>query len=198
MIRLGLTGGIGSGKTTVARIFESLGIPVYYADQRGRWLSDYAPEVILNIRAVFGDRVYREDGALDRKYLAEKVFTDRSLLEKLNGIIHPQVRRDYREWVCGQQEAPFTLMETAILFESGFDTEVQQVIVVTTPEELRIARTMQRDHADEVSVRARIQAQMPEQERLAKADYVLYADDCHLLIPQILELYRKLTDTFSG
>lgn len=193
MIRVGLTGGIGSGKTTVARVLEQLGVPVYYADVRGRWLSDNDPEVRLKIKALFGEEAYRPEGSLDRAYIAGKVFADKALLERLNAIVHPAVRRDYRAWAARHEEVPYTVMETAILFESGFEREVQRVVVVTAPEELRIARTVRRDGSDETAVRARIAAQMSNDERLAKADYVLQADDRELLIPQILELHRQLS-----
>lgn len=193
MIRVGLTGGIGSGKTTVARVLEQLGVPVYYADVRGRWLSDNDPEVRLKIKALFGEEAYRPEGSLDRAYIAGKVFADKALLERLNAIVHPAVRRDYRTWAARHEEVPYTVMETAILFESGFEREVQRVVVVTAPEELRIARTVRRDGSDETAVRARIAAQMSDDERLAKADDVLQADDRELLIPQILKLHRQLS-----
>lgn len=192
MIRVGLTGGIGSGKTTVAHLLEQLDVPVYYADERGRWLSDNDPEVVLKIKTLFGENAYLENGQLNRKYIAEKVFSDRTLLERLNGIVHPAVRNDYREWVERHADAPYSVMETAILFESGFDRKVQKIVVVTAPEELRIARTVRRDGTDEVAVRKRIAAQMSDQERLTKADYVLHADDRELLIPQVLELDHKI------
>ncbi|MDL2230178.1 dephospho-CoA kinase [Alistipes sp. OttesenSCG-928-L06] len=193
MIRVGLTGGIGSGKTTVARVLEQLGVPVYYADVRGQWLSDNDPEVRLKIKALFGEEAYRPEGSLDRAYIAGKVFADKALLERLNAIVHPAVRRDYRAWAARHEEEPYTVMETAILFESGFEREVQRVVVVTAPEELRIARTVRRDGSDETAVRARIAAQMSDDERLAKADDVLQANDRELLIPQILELHRQLS-----
>ena len=192
MIRVGLTGGIGSGKTTAARLLELLGVPVYYADVRGRWLSDNDPEVVLKIKALFGENAYLENGLLDRKYMAEKVFSDPGLLERLNGIVHPAVRKDYLEWAKRHAEAPYSVMETAILFESGFDRAVQKIVVVTASEELRIARTVRRDGTDEEAVRKRIAAQMNDRDRMGRADYVLYADDRELLIPQVLELDRKL------
>ena len=193
MIRVGLTGGIGSGKTTVARILEQLGVPVYYADPQGRRLSDNDPEVVLKIKALFGEKAYLENGEMNRKYISETVFRNHELLQRLNGIIHPAVRNDYRRWADAYRDAPYTIMETAILFESGFDREIDKVVVVTAPEELRIARTIRRDASDEQAVRARIAAQMTEEERIARADYILYADDRELLIPQVLELHRKLT-----
>jgi len=195
MIRIGLTGGIGSGKTTVARIFELLGVPVYYADERGRWLSDHSEEVILKIKALFGEEAYLPDGKMDRRRIAGRVFSDHYLLERLNRIIHPAVREDYRTWVARHQNAVYSLLESAILFESGFDSETERVIVVTAPEELRIRRTILRDHTDSETVRTRIRAQIPEEERVARSNYVLTADERELLIPQIIGLHRQLLRT---
>ena len=193
MIRVGLTGGIGSGKTTVARILELFGVPVYNADERGRWLSDNDPEVILKTKALFGPDAYLENGSLNRSYIAGKVFTDKLLLERLNGIVHPAVRSDYRKWAEGHAGAPYTVMESAILLESGFDRETDKVVAVIAPEELRIARTVRRDGSDEAAVRARIAAQLSDRERVAKADFILRADDRQLLIPQVLALHEKLS-----
>ena len=190
MIRIGLTGGIGSGKTTVARVMEQLGVPVYYADERGRWLSDHDPEVIRAISELFGTEVYA-NGLLNRPYIAGKVFQDNELLQKLNGIIHPAVRRDFQSW-AQKQEAPYGVLETAILFESGFDAEVDKIIVVTAPEGLRIARTVKRDGVTSEQVRARMEAQMKDEERIHRADYVLRADERGLLIPQILSVHDAL------
>lgn len=192
MIKIGLTGGIGSGKTTVSRVLELLDVPVYSADERGRWISDHDPAVIRQTKTVFGDQAYAADGTMNREYIAEKVFSDRELLQRLNGIVHPAIRRDYRLWLESHPEAPYTVMESAILFESGFDREVDRVVVVTAPEEVRLARTMHRDGADEKAVRARIAAQMDESQRVQKADFVLNANETELLIPQIMELHQKI------
>jgi dephospho-CoA kinase len=195
MTRVGLTGGIGSGKTTVARVLEQLGVPVYYADERGKWLSNHNPEVIRKIRGLFGDAAYPAGGAMDRKYIAGRVFEDAALLSQLNAIIHPAVQDDYLRWVERYRDVPYTILETAILFESGFDRQVDRAVTVLAPVELRIARTVRRDETDEASVRARIAAQMSDDERAAKADFVLHTDDEALLIPRILELHGMLTET---
>lgn len=191
-MRIGLTGGIGSGKTTAARVWEQLGVSVYYADERGRWISDNDPEVILKIKALFGENAYLPDGKLDRKRIAGKVFSDSVLLERLNAVIHPAIRADYRRWAKAQTKVPYTVMESAILFESGFDSEVDRVVVVTAPEEVRIARTVRRDGSDEAAVRARIATQMSDEARQEKADFILDAGEKELLIPQIIALHEKL------
>jgi dephospho-CoA kinase len=192
MIRVGLTGGIGSGKTTVARVLELLGVPVYTADARGRWLSDNDPQVVGGIRSIFGPEAYTAAGTLDRKYVAGRVFADAALLGRLNRVVHPAVRADYRRWLEGHAEAAYTVMESAILLEGGFAREMDRIVVVTAPLALRVARTMQRDAMEESAVRARIAAQMDDRERVAKADFVLHADDRELLIPRILELHGAL------
>jgi dephospho-CoA kinase len=191
MIRIGLTGGIGSGKTTVARVLELLGIPVYYADERGRRLSDDDPEVVLKIKALFGEEAYIA-GRLNRPLIASRVFSDATLLERLNAIVHPAVRRDYRRWAESHNDVPYTILESAILFESGFDSDVNQTVAVTAPESLRIERVMRRDSSSPEAVRARIAAQTSEAERTRRADHLLHADDRQLLIPQILQLDQQL------
>jgi dephospho-CoA kinase len=192
MIRVGLTGGIGSGKSTAARVLELLGVPVYCADAHGRWLSDHDPEVAAKIRSIFGPQAYIAENQMDRKYIAGKVFGDTALLAQLNAAVHPAVRDDYRRWLGEHAGAPYTVMESAILLEGGFDREMDRIVAVTAPEALRVARTMRRDGTDEASVRARIAAQMSDGERIARADHVLRADDRELLIPQILAMHEEL------
>lgn len=191
MIRVGLTGGIGSGKTTVARVLEQLGVPVYYADARGKWLSDYDPKVVSGIKSIFGEKAYVK-GTLDRPFIARQVFSDQALLSQLNAVIHPAIRRDFLSWQADHSDAAYVVMEAAVLLEGEFDKDVDRVVVVTAPEELRIRRTMQRDGVEAAAVQARIRAQMSDAERLKHADDVLLADENELLLPQILQLHEKL------
>lgn len=193
MIKVGLTGGIGSGKTTVARILSLLGVPVYNCDERARRISDCDTAVVRAVKELLGEEAY-VDGRQNRPYIAGRVFADRALLAELNAIVHPAVLEDYRLWVARHAGVPYTVMESAILFESGLDREVDEVVVVTAPEEVRIARSVLRDGVDEEAIRKRIRAQMGEEERIARAGHVLYADEHRLLIPQVLELH----DRFSG
>jgi dephospho-CoA kinase len=193
MIRVGLTGGIGSGKTTVARVLELLGVPVYYSDARARALSDHDPTLVEATRELFGERAY-VSGRLDRAWIAGQVFADRSLLERLEAIVHPAVRRDFLAW-ADRQTAPYAVLETAILFESGFDALVDRTIAITAPPASRIARTMRRDGVGEAEVRRRMAAQMDDEERLRRADYVLRTDEKELLIPQILQINYELRIT---
>jgi dephospho-CoA kinase len=199
MIRVGLTGGIGSGKSTVARVLELLGVPVYGADERAHRLSDHDPAVVGAIRELFGDRAYVRDQAgrrLDRRWVAGQVFGDPERLARLNAIVHPAVRHDFRAWAA-RQHAPYGVLETAILFESGFDAEVDRTVVVVAPEALRIARTIRRDGVGEQDVRRRIEAQMDDEERLRRADYVLHADERQLLIPQILRMNNEVITNYE-
>lgn len=191
MTRVGLTGGIGSGKSTVARVLALFGVPVYCADERGRYLSDHDPELAAAITRLLGPRAYA-GGRLDRAWVAGRVFGDRELLGRLEAIVHPAVRRDFQAWAA-RREAPYTVLESAILFESGFDAEVDRVVVVVAPEALRVARTLRRDGASEAEVRRRVEAQMSDAERTGRADHILYADEKQLLIPQILRLDEQLS-----
>lgn len=191
MIRIGLTGGIGSGKSTTAAVFSALGIPVYDSDTAAKAIMDTDKTVIEKLKREFGEESYK-NGLPDRAYIAKIVFSDKEKLETLNGIVHPAVRENYSQWAGQHENCAYTVMESAILIESGFNDEVDKVVVVSAPESLRIERVMQRDSLPADVVKARIDSQMSDEERLLHADYVLYADEQNLLIPQILELDRKL------
>ncbi len=191
MIRVGLTGGIGSGKSTVARLFATLGVPVYDSDARGKWLLANDPQVIARVRAAFGPEAYR-DGLPDTKYLAGVVFADLQRLQTLNGIVHPAVRADFAAWSREQASAPYVIMESAILFESGMDADVDQIVVVTAPESLRIERTVRRDGSSPDAIRRRMAAQMSDSQRIARANHILDASETTPLIPQVLTLDRML------
>lgn len=202
MKKVGVTGGIGSGKTTVCRIFETqLGIPVYYSDENARRLMNEDPEVVSAVRALLGNRAYTENGTgferktvLDREWVAGKVFADQVLLEKLNGIVHHAVRKDMDAWM-DRQKSPYVIQEAAILIESGAAERLDAIIAVTAPVELRIRRVMARDGMDEAAVRRRMANQIKEEELLSQADYVIIADDEHPLVPQILEINNKLSES---
>ena len=190
-MRVGLTGGIGSGKSTVAQVMGLLGAGVYDSDREARRLMEEDPSVIHAVTRLLGNRAYRE-GKVDRKYVAELVFNDRKLLEGLNGIVHPAVATDFERWVESQEGVPYVVMESAILIESGFDRLVDCVVVVTAPETMRIARTCRRDGVSSDAVRARIANQMSDQERRARADYVIVNEDRESALEQILKLHRQL------
>jgi len=189
--KIGITGGIGSGKTTVCRIFEGLGIPVYYADEKAKKLMVEDVELIQNIISAFGEDAYI-DGILNRHYLAKLVFKDNKLLEQLNGIVHPALGKDYEKWHKAQEAVPYTLEEAAILFEMGGHEKMDKVIVVSAPLDLRIKRVMERDGVERQNVLDRVSKQMPEEEKVKRADFVIKNDGNHSLIEQIVDIHRLL------
>lgn len=188
MIKIGITGGIGSGKSTICRAFSVLGVAVYDSDSRARQLMHTNPEVIAAIRGLFGDNAYLR-GALNRPYIANLVFHQPDLREKLNHIVHPAVANDFNIW-AERQPGHYVIEEAAILFESGAYRNMDAVVTVSTPEEQRIRRTCLRDNTDEQSVRQRIAAQMSEKERIDRSDYVIVSDDRTPVMPQILKLHE--------
>ncbi|MDD4820405.1 MAG: dephospho-CoA kinase [Flavobacteriales bacterium] len=171
---VGLTGGIGSGKTTFATMLEKKGAAVYYADQRAKELMNDDHMLVENIKDIFGTEAYR-GGQLDRTYIAEKIFFDKKLLTALNAIVHPAVYMDFEHWRLCQNEAPYVVLESAILFESKGDRRCDVTVTVSIPLELRIQRTVERDHTDSSAVRARIASQMSDNEREALADITVQA-----------------------
>lgn len=191
MLKIGITGGIGSGKTTVCQIFETLGIPVYYADDRAKRLMTEDPILKRQIVELFGQEAYQKDGSLNRKHIADIVFNNKAQLARLNAAVHPAVGRDANAW-HDAQNAPYTLREAALLFEAGSFRQMDKVITVTAPEEVRIARVMKRDQTTEEAVRARMDKQMPEAEKVERADFVIHNDGKHSLISQVLDIHRQL------
>jgi dephospho-CoA kinase len=192
MKKLGLTGGIGSGKTTVAKVFNQLGVPVFNADTEARNIVNQDENVKAGIIALFGAEVYDDAGHLRRKAVAELVFSNQELLLQLNQLVHPAVGQRYKKWVNTHKDKPYTLKEAAILFESGSNKELDQVIVVTAPKEMRIERVMQRDSVSREAVLDRMANQMDEEERLKRADYIIYNDGSQPLIHQVMDLHNKL------
>jgi len=191
-LKIGITGGIGSGKTTACRIFEQLGIPVYYADERAKQLMAEEPELRSEIIRIFGPAAYQADGQLNRQHIAKQAFNDQALLQQLNAAVHPAVARDSQAWHEQQQKVPYTLKEAALLYESGSDKALDKVIVVSAPEQLRLQRVMQRDGVDEAAVRARMDRQMPQEEKVRRADFVLHNDGKQSLIQQIQRIHQTL------
>lgn len=193
--RIGITGGIGSGKTTACRLFEVLGIPVYYADDRAKWLMQNDEELIDRLKSAFGAETYTTTGELNRAYLANIVFKDQGKLEVLNGIVHPAVREDGIRWDAAHTNTSYTLREAALLYESGIYKLLDQIITVTAPEEIRIARVMQRDGVTEEAVKARIDKQWPEQKKVELADFVIHNDGAQSLIKQVYKIHQQLIQT---
>ncbi|HEV8079112.1 MAG TPA: dephospho-CoA kinase [Chitinophagaceae bacterium] len=192
MLRIGLTGGLGSGKSTIAHIFEVLGIPVYYADASSKKLMNEDGKVKAAVKNAFGKEVYPE-GKLDRKYLAEIVFKDEKKLELLNSIVHPATLHDAAEWMK-QQTSPYAIKEAALIFESGADKSLDYVIGVKSPLELRLQRTLKRDNISKDQAMARINQQMDEEAKINLCNFVIMNDEKQMVIPQVLEIHHKILD----
>lgn len=190
MLRVGLTGGIGSGKSTVARMFTVLGVPVFEADTEAKALMVSDPDLRAAITARFGEVIYR-NGELDRKALADLVFSDARALADLNALVHPAVRKAFAAWVANQQ-APYVIMEAALMAENAGYTQFDRVITVSCPEEERIRRVMERDGVGETDVRARMRNQGSEEQRLRIAQHVVQNDGSQLVIPQVLAIHAEL------
>ncbi len=193
-LKVGITGGIGSGKTTICRIFETLGIPVYFADERAKKLMTEDAKIRAGLTEIFGEKAYLPDSNLDRKHLASVVFKDKEKLRALEGVVHPAVHRDGEEWHRAQQNVPYTLREAALLVENGSYKKLDKLIVVFAPEETRIRRVMQRDGAERAAVEARIKAQLPDAEKMKVSDFVIYNDGEQSLIRQVLQVHRVLSN----
>ncbi|MBI5916571.1 MAG: dephospho-CoA kinase [Bacteroidetes bacterium] len=191
-LRVGITGGIGSGKTTVCRIFEQLEIPVYYADERARVLMTEDGALVEKIKRLFGQQAYFEDGTLDRKYIGNIVFQDKPKLERLNSIVHPAVFEDVERWHQKHLNAPYTLKEAALLFESGSYKNLEKIITVFAPTGIRIERVMLRDGVTSREVESRILKQWPDEKKMELADFVIVNDGKRLLVPQVLEVHKSL------
>ena len=192
MIKIGITGGIGSGKTTVCKIFEVLGIPIYYADDRAKELLESDKNVIKKVKNIFGDDVYNEQGKLDRHRVATIVFNFPEILAEYNAIIHPAVFKDTISWFQSHQDTSYALYEAAIMFESGSNKLMDKMITVFAPLEDRISRTMKRDKISREEVLERIDKQMPEEEKMKQADFIIYNDHSQPLIEQVLTIHHLL------
>ncbi len=190
MLRIGITGGIGSGKTTVAKVFEVLGIPVYYADDAAKRMMNENEELKEKIKHQFGEDVYA-DGKLNRKRLAEIVFNTPEKLEQLNALTHPATIKDAEDWMK-KQTTPYSIKEAALIFESGAQEHLDHVIGVTAPAPLRIQRTMHRDGITREEVMARMNKQMDENIKMKLCDFVLVNDEQEMLLPQVIALHEKL------
>jgi dephospho-CoA kinase len=190
MIKVGLTGGIGSGKSTLSKIFRVLGIPVYIADDRAKYLMNTLPELKNQIRKHFGDQSY-VDERLNRAYLAGLVFNHSDKLEELNALVHPEVVRDFRNWLLQFEGIPYIVHEAAILFESGVYRMMDYSVCVYAKKELRIQRVVNRDGSSKEMVLQRMARQYTDEQRNSMADFVIDNNENDILIPQILNLHNK-------
>ncbi len=190
MLIIGLTGGIGSGKSTVAKIFEVLGIPVYYADEEAKRIMNEDETIRSKLIVLFGEESY-SGGKLNRPHIASIVFGDKEKLHQLNEIVHPVTIADSDRWMQSQT-TPYAIKEAALIFESGSYKQLDYVIGVSSPIELRIQRVINRDNISKPEVARRIQNQMPEEDKIKRCHFVLNNNEEQLVVPQVLELHKKL------
>lgn len=187
MRKVGLTGNIGSGKSYIGKIFSAIGIPVYISDIKARLMMDQNPLLVKRIKESFGERMY-SDGLLDTRALAAVAFESKSKIELLNSLVHPFVRDDFEKWCRQQQEKPYVIIESAIVFESGLNKMLDKVITVTAPEKLRMERVKARDGMTEEKFLARQQYQLKEENKTAQSDYVIVNDGIQPLLKQVIEI----------
>ncbi|MGI4750453.1 MAG: dephospho-CoA kinase [Janthinobacterium lividum] len=194
MLKVGITGNIGSGKTTVSKVFELLGIPVFYADFHAKKVMTEDAVLVKSIRKNFGAEAYLENGSLNRKYISGIVFNNEIELQKLNALVHPAVFRAFDVWAEDYQHKKYVLKEAALLFESGSNQQCDYTIVVSAALEERVRRVMVRDQIMEMEVLRREEKQMPQAEKEAKADYIIQNDAKVLVIPQVLKIHEQLLE----
>ena len=191
MIKIGLTGGIGSGKSTVAKLFEVLGAPVYYADDAAKRLMNEDEILKQQVQKEFGKEAYT-NGSLNRKYISDIVFANPEKLDLLNSIVHPATLKDAEEWM-NKQTTPYAIKEAALIFESGAQEQLDYVIGVSAPTPLRIQRTMQRDNITREEVIARMNKQIDETIKMRLCDFVITNDEQQLVIAQVMALHNHIT-----
>lgn len=187
---IGLTGGIGSGKSTVAKMFENLGVPVYIADERAKLLMDTSAEIKQQLIALFGDSAYTVQG-LDRAFIASKIFSNKELLTKMNAIVHPKVGEDFNDWLT-QQKTPYIIKEAAIIFENNQQAYYDYIITVTSPVNERIKRVVKRDKKSEEQIKAIVNNQLPDEEKIKLSDFVIVNKRLDDTRKKVVKLHKKL------
>jgi len=195
ILKLGVTGGIGSGKTTVCKVFSVLGIPVFSADEEAKRLQDSDMEIQKKINGAAGKNLY-SSGYLDRQELARLIFSDRDLLKKVNGIIHPAVFGNFNDWVL-KQEAPYVIMEAAILFESGAAGMMDRIVTVVTPVEERIERLLRGNKFTREQIAERINNQIDDRSRISQSDFVIFNSENDMVIPAVLGIHNQMLRLYN-
>ena len=190
---IGLTGGIGSGKSTVASYIASEGIPVYIADEEAKRIMEQ-PEVVLEVQQLFDEKIVLENNQLNRAKIAEIVFENPQKLQELNALIHPKVKQHFTNWLKQHEDFPFIVKEVAILFETGGDASCDKIILVTAPEEVRIQRVMQRDKNERINVKNRIKNQLSDKEKKAKSDFIIENIDINDTMKQVDKVLKILKE----
>ncbi|GHN00354.1 dephospho-CoA kinase [Cytophagales bacterium WSM2-2] len=194
-LRVGVTGGIGSGKSLICKIFASLGIPTYDADSRARLLMTENQSLVSQIKKEFGENSYLKDGSLNREFLGKEVFNNEAKLKVLNSFVHPAVATDSEQWIEQNSQFPYIIKEAALLYESGSYKTLDKIIVITAPEDLRVQRVMSRDKSrTREDVMKIIRNQMKEEEKINRADFIITNDESELVIPQVLKLHKRFNN----
>ena len=187
---IGLTGGIGSGKSKILSVFSSYGIPCYESDRRAKWLMQEDAELKSQIKSLFGDQIY-ENNQFNQRKLAKLVFTKKGKLEALNSLVHPRVKMDFKSFV-NQLETPYIIKEAAILFETGGEKDCDATILVTAPEKLRVQRVLNREKTNSMDIKARINNQWSDEKKIPLADYIINNIDWDKTLKKIDEIHQKL------
>lgn len=196
MIKIGITGGIGSGKSTVCKVFETFGIPIFYADTVAKEIMVSDPILIAGIKNAFGTKSYNSEGKLNNQHIAGIVFNNSTELAKLNKLVHPAVFRAFDEWLAGVPEyTRYIIKEAALLFESGSYKMCDKSILVTAPLEVKLQRVMERDGTSEAQVQARMDKQMSDEEKVKMADFLIKNDESQSVILQVMELHHQILNT---
>jgi dephospho-CoA kinase len=188
---IGLTGGIGSGKSTIAEIFKTLGVAVYNSDERARELY-FEPEIKKQVEDLLGSKAYRNKSALNKKYISEKIFSDKILLEKLNAIIHPAVGKDFETFKKDHAGDKYIVKESALLVEAGLLKTVDKLLVVTSAIALRTERIKKRDNLTKDEIEKILKKQLSDSDKVKNADWVIENDEKKLVIPQVLKIHKSL------
>ncbi|MCL2650344.1 MAG: dephospho-CoA kinase [Candidatus Azobacteroides sp.] len=192
MLKLGITGGIGAGKTVVASFLKAMEIPVYVADDEAKKLTSSSPVIKTKLIQLFGEKIFANN-IFDKALLASLIFNNKENLNLVNSIIHPEVLSDFNKWVQKHNDKPLIAMESAILFESGFDKNMDLIVAVTAPLEERIERIRKRNQSTREEILERISNQFPENEKCSKSDFVIYNDNDKAIIPQIECILQKIS-----
>lgn len=195
MLKVGVTGGIGSGKSIICRLFALLGIPIYDSDARAKWVMQHHPDLHQELSATFGPAAFEAaTGQLNRSYLAQLVFTDPLKLTLLNSLVHPRVKQDFIDWAtAAAKNAPYIIKEAALMYETEAHKQVNKMILVTAPVPLRLTRTRQRDsHRTVADIEAIMQKQLDDTEKIKRADFIITNDEQHLVIPPVLAIHAQL------
>jgi dephospho-CoA kinase len=192
MIKVGITGGIGSGKSMICKVFSKLGVPVYTADDAAKFLMDHNAEIKRDLISIFGEDIYTGE-KLDRTRLAGLIFDDPGLLASVNKIVHPRVGRDFEQWCKSYNHLPFVIQESAILFESHAFHLFDYVILVTAPQEIRLQRVVNRQGMSREKILGIMNNQLPEEEKIVRSNFVLKNDGVTLILPLILSIYSEMS-----